>query len=87
MIILQKNLIKCKKCWKLRWTIKEKYNGVVPVQCKCDFWGTKKPNPCCMCIGWEDTNNPRIIWKPCTDNIESDGQVWHNPHFAGPTVW
>lgn len=87
MKIIKKNLIKCDVCGKLKGTIEEKYNWTVPVLYKCRMRKGERINPACMCIWWEDTKNPRIIWKPWTDNIESDWERWHNPAFAWPSIW
>ena len=89
MFILEKNLIKCETCGKLRGTILEKYNELVPVWCKCDFKNAARPraNPCAMCIGREDTDDPRIIWRPISDHKIEDGRWVHSAHFCGPMNW
>ncbi len=87
MEIIKKNLLKCGVCGKLKGTIEEKNNWTVPVICKCELRSDEKINPSCMCIWWEDTNSPRIIWRPWTDSIDSDGIKRHSPIWAGPSSW
>jgi len=88
MEILEQYIKKCDKCGKHRGHVIEKYNGLVPVWCRCDLMAEpkKEANPCMIfCEGGE--NGSRLIWKPISDNVDENGTVWHTPYFAGPSSW
>ena len=78
----------CKVCGKMHGYLIEKYNGLVPIYCKCDLRDKEKTlaNPCA--IFCENCNNgPRPIWKPISDYKDENGVRWHVPYFAGPSSW
>ena len=88
MNIVAISVAPCEICGKKRGHLIEKYNGLVPVYCKCDLWDKEKKlaNPCAIfCDG--GIYGPRPIWKPISDHKEEDGVRRYTSHLAGPSVW
>ena len=82
MEILDKNLERCKECKRLGGYVEERYNGRVPVMCRCEVFGDKKkrplPSPSIISAG-----NDLLMWTPTTDHKGKDGKWGHTPHFCG----
>jgi hypothetical protein len=84
MYIITLSVTRCKTCKKKRGHVVEKYNGLVPVYCKCDLWDKEKrlANPCAIfCDTYAD--GPRPIWKPISDYRNKNGEWRHVPYFSG----
>jgi hypothetical protein len=84
MKITKYDLDICLTCYRLKGTVEEEFNGVVPVFCMCDMSARRHSN-----------HNPRmqggvvgdgsvlLRFMPCSDYRRDDGEIWHVPHFAG----
>ena len=87
--ILGTELERCVSCKRLFGYVEERYNGVVPLYCRCGrlAGATYSPGPplssrretrAAMKSLCDDT----AMWAPLSDHIGSDGQKWHQPGFA-----
>ncbi len=88
MEILKQSLNKCEECGKMCGHIIEKYNGLVPVYCRCDLSDKEKKlaNPSAICCETE-TLEPLVTWKPGSSNREKDGSWWHTTIYKAPKGW
>ena len=54
----------------------ERYNGTVPVLCRCRRTARGVPSMC-------STRNDALVWTPTTHHKGPDGRLWHTPYFVG----
>lgn len=84
MEILEKNLERCNKCKRLRGYVDEKYNGTVPVFCKCDLSNPRTKIRCSFpSPSMISRLNDKLYWTPTTDFKNEDGEWRHVPYFCG----
>jgi hypothetical protein len=86
MIILDIEIDKCPVCHWYRGWVKEKYNGTVPVYCRCGLKEQREnhgrwESPCMIC-----PQGDIIGWTPISDHLEEDGRWWHTPYFGMPNT-
>lgn len=79
MEIIKIKTKQCLDCSYYKGYVIEKYNGKVSVVCHCDIISEKARGMSPVMIGFPDG---KFRWKPISNNIESDGKVWHNPYFS-----
>jgi hypothetical protein len=77
--ILKQSLKRCSSCGRLRGHVEEKWNGQVPVLCRCDLRvRTKKRSPAMVSL-----KDDGLMWMPITDHKVADGRWLHTPYFMG----
>ena len=87
--ILSTKLKRCINCKRLFGYVEERYNGVVPLYCRCGRLAgatyslgpplsSRRETRAAMKSLRDDT----AMWAPLSDHIGSDGQKWHQPGFA-----
>jgi hypothetical protein len=77
--ILEQSLKRCSTCDRLRGHVEERWNGQVPVLCRCDLRvRAKKKNPAMVSL-----RDDGLMWMPITDHKVADGRWLHTPYFAG----
>lgn len=86
MKIIKKSITECDECGNFRGEVKEKYNGDVPVYCKCDLdrLVVEKKNwesPCMV-----SPDGEKLWWAPITNHKVENGDLIHTPHFFGPAL-
>ena len=81
--IVSKNIKECSICKNFRGEIEEKYNGRVPVFCRCDLDKLKEKCPSTCAISLDGKN---FWWKPISNFKDENGQWIHVPHFGGPVL-
>ena len=86
MEIRKKEIELCVKCSNYKGWAEEKYNGTVPVHCRCSLEEEKIKyghwrSPCMI-----SPNGDKLWWIPISDHKEEDGRWWHTAHFAGPAL-
>ncbi len=81
--IVSKNIKECSICKNFKGEIEEKYNGRVPVFCKCDLNRLKEkcPNTCAISLDGKD-----VWWKPISSFKDESGRLIHVAHFSGPAL-
>jgi len=81
--IISKNIEECPVCKNFKGEIEEKYNGRVPVFCRCDLYKLKEscPKTCAISLNGKD-----IWWKPISNFKDENGQWIHVAHFGGPAL-
>ena len=87
--ILSTKLKRCINCKRLFGYVEERYNGVVPLYCRCGRLpgATYSPGPSVSAYrqtraAMKSLCDDTAIWAPLSDHIGSDGQKWHQPGFA-----
>jgi len=87
--ILSTKLKRCINCKRLFGYVEERYNGVVPLYCRCGRLAGATYSPGPPLSGRRETRaamkslrDDTAMWAPLSDHIGSDGQKWHQPGFA-----
>lgn len=91
-VIVAKYLTRCAVCGRLRGSVMEKYNGVLPVICACrkprppgpvevkEYVRTGKPSPDLRMLS---RANDVLMWSPIADYLGADGRIWHVSYLYG----
>ena len=88
MEIIIKKLSVCKKCYRLKGEVYEKYNGIIPVLCICDLKEGKHMYGITSLIGGMlPSGDIRLMWTPTCNHLDKDGKSWHVPAFAIGFGW
>ena len=69
-------LDRCAACERLAGFVLERYNGRIPVLCRCER--TSKG-----VTSMSSTRRDELVWTPMTYHKGPDGRLWHTPYFAG----
>lgn len=84
MELLEARLKRCETCKRLSGHVEERYNGAVPVYCRCEIkkrFGGRWESPSLISLA-----DDKVMWTPISDHREADGKRWHTPWFAGMTT-
>ncbi len=74
--VVSHELHRCVKCGRLGGHVLERYNGTVPVLCRCRRTARGVPS-------MSSTRNDALVWTPTTHHKGPDGRLWHTPYFVG----
>ena len=74
--VVSRELHRCVKCGRLGGHARERYNGTVPVLCRCRRTARGVPS-------MSSTRNDALVWTPTTRHKGPDGRLWHTSYFVG----
>jgi len=73
--VIASELERCAACERLGGHVLERYNGRVPVLCRCSRPGAV--------TSMSSTRDDELVWTPTTYHLGPDGRRWHTPYFMG----
>jgi hypothetical protein len=82
--IVARRLTRCSTCKRLHGEVEEKWNGVLPVYCRCEVRPGRIQGRKTAIVSLRDDC---LTWMPTTSHKDPDGRWWHVPYFAGPSYY